>query len=125
MNRSRTKWAAFTLVEIMLSTVVLVIIALIVAQLASSSTTISTLSRKRLDADSQARTVFDRIETDVDQMLRRNDVDYIFFKNVPGANSAINDAMFFYSRGPAYFDSRPSDAAKGIVRLLGYRINTN
>lgn len=108
--------AAFTLVELLVATVVLALLIATVAQLTNNATTVITNSRKHMDADSQARLVFDRIANDLSRMLKRKDVDYYFDK------SAGNDRFFFYSEAPAYFSNGSN---KSPVSLIGYRINSS
>jgi hypothetical protein len=83
----------------------LALLVLFVAQLVKSAATITTLGHKHMDADSQARQLFDRMAVDFNQMLKRNDVSYwvktatntepgndqiAFFSAVPGSNSVVN-----------------------------------
>lgn len=110
---------AFTLTELIVAVSVLTLLTTFVAQLVNNATIVTTHSRKRVDADSQARLVFDRMEGDFAKMLKRPDVDYLFCKQ------AGNDRMFFYSEAPAYYDGSSSDSSKrSSLALLGYRINS-
>ena len=68
--------AGFTLIEIMVAVAVLVILILFVAQLTNSVTAITRVGTKHMDADTQARTVLDRLGFDIGRMIRRNDLDY-------------------------------------------------
>lgn len=111
----------FTLVEILVSVAVLAILVVMVAQLTSSATTTTTTGRKRMDADGQARLVFDRMATDFGKMVKRSDVDYILYKN-PASATGINDAVFFYCETPAYFSGTGN---QGSVSLVGYRVSSN
>src|SRR5437773_7946380 len=103
---------AFTLAEMLVSIAVLALIVAFVTQLVNSAATISTLGHKRMDADSQARQLFDRMAVDLNQMLTRNDVSY-FLKaadgvatNMTGTSSTgMNDRMAFFSAGPGYLAS--------------------
>ncbi len=112
-NRRRTRHAVaprlrgvggFTLAEMLVSIGLLALLVLFVAQLVKSAATITTLGHKRMDADSQARQLFDRMAVDFNQMLKRNDVSYwvktvtniepgndqiAFFSAVPGSNSVV------------------------------------
>lgn len=116
----------FTLVELLVSMLVLTLLVAFVGQLVSNATAITTGSRKRLDADSQARVLFDRMAFDMARMLKRPDVDYLFAK-ISGDNGVGgNDKLFFFSEAPAFFDetvdsSKPDP--RSSVSLLGYRIN--
>src|SRR5437879_1770459 len=97
-SKSRFQSAAgFTLVEMLVSTAVLVLLILVVTQLVNSTALTATGSRKHTDADGQARMIFDRMANDFGRMVIRKDVDYLFTKQ------AGNDGMVFYSEAPAYF----------------------
>jgi hypothetical protein len=96
-----------------------------IAQLFSSATATTTMSRKHIDADEEARMVLDRMGSDLARMVRRPDVNYIFYKNAGG-----NDAMFFYSEGPGYLDpgansKMETTGSASTVALVGFRINAN
>jgi prepilin-type N-terminal cleavage/methylation domain-containing protein len=113
----------FTLVEMLVATVVLVLLVVMVAQLTSSTASTTNNSQKHMNADSQARMIFDRMANDFARMVNRKDVDYVFCKSViPGATGS-NDAMFFYSEVPAFYDNVTN--SKNTVALVGYRINSN
>jgi type II secretory pathway pseudopilin PulG len=119
---------AFTLVELLVSMTVLTLLIVAVSQMVSGTTTISTSNRQHLDADGQARLVFDRMALDFARMVKRPDVDYIF-KDASVVTQPGNDKFFFYSEAPAYFD--PADdpaaataAAQSSLALIGYRINS-
>ena len=71
---------AFSLVEIMVATIVLALLVLIVARVFSSASTITTITHKRIDDDNQARPILDRMAIDFAQMVKRSDVDF-FGKN--------------------------------------------
>ena len=125
---------AFTLIELLVSMTVLVILVGLIGQMVNSATSVTVGNRERLDADSQARVVFDRMAYDFDKMLKRTDVDYLFAKIDGGSQSPSigtapnapggNDKMFFYSEAPAFFDGDPTKlSTRSSVALLGYRIN--
>lgn len=112
--------AAFTLTEVTISLAVLTMLTTFVAQLVNSTTIVTTNSRKHMDADSQARLVFDRMAGDFAKIVRRSDVDYVFSKQ------AGNDRMFFYSEAPACYDGGSSAfKPRGSVALVGYRVNAD
>ena len=115
---------AFTLVELLVSMAVLTMLILLVTQLMNSATIVTTGSRKRMDADDAARLVFDRMAGDFANMLKRKDVNYIFCKQ-PITSGTNNDAMFFYSEAPAYFDTGASATARSSAALIGYRVHFN
>ena len=120
-NRCR----AFTLVELMVSVGVLVLLVFLLTQLLNSATIITILGNKRMDADSQARMVFDRMAVDFAHMVKRSDVDY-YVKNsaavppVPQTNQ--NDQIAFYSKVPGYY---PATGAQSPLSLVGYRVNSD
>lgn len=115
----------FTLVEILVSMGVLILLVVMVTQLTNSATNTITNSRKHMDADSQARLIFNRMATDFEKMVKRPDVDYVFCKSNGQGSGGSNDAMFFFSEAPAYFDNAgTSSSSKNSVALVGYRINS-
>ena len=129
----RLRPAAFTLVELLVSMAVLTILVVMVVQLVNATTKSTGASSKRLNADGQARMIFDRMALDFDRIVKRKDVDYVFFKNpyqpppspspaAAPANGPGNDWMFFYSEAPGYYTATGD---QGTVALIGYRINPN
>lgn len=126
-------YAGFTLLEILASTAVLALLVVMITQLMNSATSITTANRKRLNADSVARMVFDRMSGDFSNMVMRQDVDVIC-KGIPtssgslsmsGAGGGGNDAIYFFSRSAAYYNSQTLDSPKSNLALVGYRINSN
>jgi prepilin-type N-terminal cleavage/methylation domain-containing protein len=120
----------FTLVELLVSMAVLVLLIALILELFNSATATATVSRQHIDADEAARLVFDRMAGDFGRMVKRPDVNYIFYKNNAAGSSGSSDAMFFYSEAPGYLDPTVSSstAATGgasTVSLVGYRINQN
>ena len=114
----------FTLVEMLVATAVLVLLVAMVTQLTNSAGTTITNSGKTMDADSEARLIFDRMANDFAKMVKRTDVDYVFCKSTMAG--AANDAMFFYSEAPAFYDNATiSSSSKNTAALIGYRINSS
>jgi prepilin-type N-terminal cleavage/methylation domain-containing protein len=118
----------FSLVEMMVSLAVLSILVLLFNELFSAASTTITTSRKRMDADSEARLLLSRLGSDLDGMIKNTRVDYLFAKKSGNAS----DSFFFYSQAPAYFVSTdstlyPTSSAdpKSPLSLLGYRMNSN
>ncbi len=107
---------AFTLIELMVSMAVLAILVMLVAQLMSGATKTTQLGSQRLDADSQARQVFDRMADDFANMVVRPDVDFVFRKN------GGNDEAYFFSAAPA---TAPASGTQQPLSLVGYRVNDN
>jgi prepilin-type N-terminal cleavage/methylation domain-containing protein len=128
--------AGFTLVEVAVSMLILSIVAIVIGKVLSETAQVTVLTAKHEDANSQARMVFDRMETDFSRMVKRSDADIIFCK-VAGAGGGANDTMYFYSEAASYFPNAATLATffkvapykttpylyKDPVSLVGYRIN--
>jgi hypothetical protein len=110
----------FTLAELLVTMSALVLLVFLFTQLLNSAATTMTLGNKRMDADSQARQLLDRMAIDFDQMLKRTDVSY--FVKTLGNTEAGNDQIAFFSAVPGYY---PSSGAQSPVSLLAYRVNSN
>ena len=131
---------AFSLVEVLLCVVILVLLTVIVAGMVNSASVIATAGHKHMDADSQARTVFDRMAVDVARMLKRPDVDYWVKQQgaryYPGHSAGHSngkghskqttqqgsDQLAFYSQVDGYY---PSTGSQSPISLVAYRINTS
>jgi prepilin-type N-terminal cleavage/methylation domain-containing protein len=109
----------FTLIELLVSMAVLAILVLLFARIMSSAATITTLGHKRMDSDSQARQLLDRMQIDFDQMLKRRDVSY-FVKT--GSSQPGNDQIAFFTAGPGYYRQT---GYRSDVTLVSYRINAS
>jgi prepilin-type N-terminal cleavage/methylation domain-containing protein len=117
----------FTLVELMTAVAVLSLMMVLVSLLFAAASRATLLSNKRLDADSQARLIFDRMSDDFTRMLRRNDVDFHFVKNTGTGTQGANDTFFVYCEEPGYFDSTNTGlnaATESNMSLVGYRVYT-
>jgi prepilin-type N-terminal cleavage/methylation domain-containing protein len=131
--------AGFTLVEVLVAMAVLAVIIVAVAKIVDMTSALTTMNNKHIDANGQARTVFDRMADDFGRMVKRNDLDCIFCK-ATGSSQGLNDTMFFFTEGDPYFDSKSfpvlapgytaspaggttSPGEKNAVALVGYRIN--
>ncbi len=113
----------FTLAELLVSVFVLVLLVFLFTQLLTSATTVTLLGIKLMDADSQARQVFDRMAVDFAQMVKRTDVDYYMkFTGGPLGQLNQNDQIAFYSNVPGYY---PSSGAQSPLSLVAYRVNSN
>ena len=118
----------FTLVELMVSIVVLALLVLFVSSLVNSAATITTLGNKQMDADSQARQLLDRMAVDFAQMVKRDDVDF-FAKGTVAPKSAggamtVNDQIAFYSGVGGYQPSTSTSRQHSPISLVAYRINS-
>jgi type II secretory pathway component PulJ len=112
--------AGFTLAELLVSMGVLVLLVFLATQLINSATTVTILGNKRMDADSEARQVLDRMAIDFAQMVKRTDVDY--YVKLANQQQQHNDQMAFYSAVPGY---NPSSGAQSPVSLVAYRVNSD
>ena len=125
--------SAFTLAELLVTVGVLALLIFFASQLLKSAATVTTLGHKRMDLDSQARQILDRMAIDFAQMVKRSDVDYYlksswFVTASPtpapvGARTLVqvgNDTIAFYSTVPGYY---PLTGAQSPVSLVAYRIN--
>ena len=122
----RASRAAFTLVELLAAMAVLALLLVVVAQMINSVSAVTTGTSHRLDADSQARLVFDRMAADFAQIVKRTDVDYYFVKKPnPGAAAGNdhNDQMAFYSETSGYYPSPSTTAQRSNATLVVYCIS--
>jgi prepilin-type N-terminal cleavage/methylation domain-containing protein len=110
----------FTLAELLVTMSILVLLVLLFTQLLNSAATITTLGNKRMDADSQARQLLDRMAIDVDQMVKRTDVSY--YAKALGNTQPGNDQMAFFSAVPGYYSQAGYNSN---ASLIAYRVNAD
>jgi prepilin-type N-terminal cleavage/methylation domain-containing protein len=129
----------FTLVELLISIVLITIIILMVAQLMTSATAVARTGNKHVDTDTQARVVLDRMALDFAQMLKRTDADYYVkaptgYKNPNAHGKGLklkvgqqgNDQIAFFSQVAGYYLSAgESPGAQSPVSLVAYRVNSS
>src|SRR5882724_6807721 len=130
----RRRAAGFTLAELLVSILVLVIITVIATQLMSSASGIMRSGNKRFDTDTAARVVLDRMALDFAQMVKRTDVDYYVKQKIykghgnghgcgQGHNNDLSsDQIAFYSQVPAY-NPNATAAEQSPISLVAYRVN--
>ncbi|HWX16066.1 MAG TPA: prepilin-type N-terminal cleavage/methylation domain-containing protein [Chthoniobacterales bacterium] len=111
---------AFTLTEMLIAVTVLTLLIVLFAQLFNSASTITSLGTKRIDADSSARPLLDRMGVDFSQMVKRSDVSY-FVKTQANLQMG-NDQIAFYSAVTGYY---PSPSKQSPVSLVAYRVNSD
>jgi len=111
---------AFTLAELLVSIAVLIFLVLFASRVVDSAATISTLGNKRMDADSQARPILDRMGVDLTQMIRRSDLDCYSKSNLEW--QANNDRIAFFCNVRGYY---PSSGPQSPISLVAYRINSD
>src|SRR5262249_54843611 len=127
IERMRCRAAAFTIAEVLISIVVVVIITLIASQVMTSTTAITRTGNKHFDTDTQARVVFDRMALDFGQMVKRTDVDYYIRKpnkynghgNGHGCGQGKNGdkgshQIAIYSQVPGYYPSATATESSTI-----------
>ena len=78
----------FTLIEIMVATVILVILVIMMTTVVDVASKTSVTAGKAMDLESEVRLVFDRLAQDLGQAVARPDVDWNF-KKIPGKNDEI------------------------------------
>src|SRR5215468_2613438 len=118
--RLRSRTPGFTIAELLVSIVVLVIIIFMASQLMTSATAITRTGHKHFDTDTQARVVLDRMALDFAQMVKRTDVDYYIKQpnkynghgNGHGCGQGKNgdkgsDQIAFYSQVPVIIHQPP------------------
>ncbi len=120
----RRSHAAFTLAELLVSTSVLVLLVFLATQLIKGAVTVAILGQKRMDADSEARQVFDRMTIDFAQMVKRTDVSYYMKTgNTPTGNPETgNDQIAFFSGVPGYYSQAGYNSNASLV---AYRVNAD
>jgi len=106
-----SRHSAFTLIEMLVATSVLALIALFITQIISMSSNSISANSKKLDAVADGRFALDRIGSDLAARLRRTDVPTRFQKEDG------NDKFAFYAEVPGYSGTRESS-------LVEYRIST-
>ena len=106
---------------------VLAVLMVLITQLFTVATKVTTMGNGHMDADAQTREVFDRMAIDIAQMVKRPDVDY-YLKDPNNAQSgaipnAVNDQLAFYSQVPGYFTT--GTATQSPASLVACRVNTS
>src|SRR5439155_25158651 len=130
---AQRKWHAFTLVEMLISIVVLALLILLATQVVNTTATVARPANKHIDTDTEARTVLDRMALDFGKMLKRTDVDYYIkaptgYKNPKShgkgkklqTGQVGSDQIAFFSQVPGYYPS----GAQSPVSLVAYRVNS-
>ena len=120
---------AFTLAELVLSIGLLLLLVLLTTQLLNSAATIVTLGHRQMNADSEARELFDRMAIDFAQMVKRADVDYYLKSSTTASDCTLctrqrgNDQIAFYSTVPGW--SALTGAQQSPISIVGYRIHVS
>ena len=109
---------AFTLVEILVAISVLALLILLLTQLINHAAFVTTLGNQRMDADSQARPLFERMGLDFAQIIKRSDVSY--YLKTAGTPMTGNDLVGFYSAIQGFYPTTPSP-----ISVVAYRVNSD
>jgi prepilin-type N-terminal cleavage/methylation domain-containing protein len=118
--------SAFTLVELLIATVVLSVLVLLVTRLFTSASAIATLGTKRMETGAQVRPLFERMAMDFSQMVKRSDVQ-VYVKQPASATSSANtfagnDRIAFYAAVPGDY---PSTGSESPFSLVAYKVNSS
>jgi hypothetical protein len=97
---------------------VLALLVVLVTQLVNNAASVTTLGHRRMDADSQARPLFERLALDFAHLVRRSDVSY--YVKTAGTPMTGNDLLGFYSAVQGYLSTAPSP-----VSVVAYRVNSD
>lgn len=111
----RRHTGAFTLIEMLVAFVILTMLLLLVTQMVTGIASVTSASGRRLSADDEVRTAFDRMAGDIAAMITRPEVSPLL------VSKAGNDEFYFYSQAPASF----SNAVNSQIAVIGYRVTTN
>ena len=109
---------AFTLAETLVAISVLALLVLLITQLLNNAAALTTAGNKRMDADSQARPLFERMALDFAQVIKRSDVSY--YVKTAATPMTGNDLMGFYSAVQGYYPTTPSP-----ISVVAYRVNSD
>ena len=111
---------AFTLLEMLLAMAVLVMLVVLTAEMVNTASVIARRGAVKMDSDSRARAIFDRMALDFRAIVKRSDIDYLFQKETG------SDRMAFYSQASGFYpEGVTGSTPKSPVSLVGYRVNHN
>jgi prepilin-type N-terminal cleavage/methylation domain-containing protein len=111
----------FTLLELIVALAVLSMVVVLLLQTISSTSKASGSTKRHLDMDAEARSIFDRVQADIDSMVIRQDVDALFL-GLPqdgSGGSDHNDQFYFYSQTPGY---SPATSGLSPISMVGYAV---
>jgi prepilin-type N-terminal cleavage/methylation domain-containing protein len=117
MRRNRT--SGFTLIELLVAIVMLALLVLLVSSILNSTTKLTSVSTKRMEADSEERQLLDRMAIDFAQMVKRKDISY--YMKTAGTTQTGNDLIAFFSAVPGYY---PATSYQSPLSLVAYRVNS-
>ena len=120
--------AAFTLLEMLVASTVLALLVGVIFQLLAAASGSSETTDKRLDADTHARRVFERMAQDFSRMCLQRNAEIVLAKNTADPSGAtLNDKLFFYSQTAGVFSGgqEPATRFRSGVSLVGYRVHAD
>jgi hypothetical protein len=124
-HSSPARERAFTLAEMLVATVVLIIIVLFVTRMVNHAAVIVGQATKHMDTEANVRPFFDRLAVDIDKMVKRTDVSYYLRNQSSSAGgSDINDRMAFFSSAPGYYNDNGLGYSSRFS-VVAYRVNTD
>lgn len=94
------------------------VLVVFVSQLINQTALVTTLGNKRIDADCEARSLFERMALDFGHILQRSDVTY--YLKTADAPMNGNDLIGFYSTVYGFFPTTPSP-----ISVVAYRVNSD
>jgi hypothetical protein len=104
----------------LLAVAVLVLLVVLAAQMVNTASVIARRGAVKMDGDSRARAIFDRMALDFRAIVKRSDIDYSFQKETG------SDRMTFYSQASGFYPEGVTGLTpKSPVSLVGYRVNHN
>lgn len=120
---SRRFARGFTMVELLVSTVLLAVLLILVSQLFGAAVAVTSLRNKQMDADAQAWAVFDRMGVDFASMIKRPDLDYIV--KSPDLQQTGNDQIAFFSQVAGYYPAATGTQQQSPMSLVAWRVNSS
>ena len=118
MRSTDKEESAFTLAELLVAISALSLLVLLLTQLMNHTAAVVTLGHKKIDADSQARPIFERMALDFAHLIKRSDVSY--YLKTASTPMVGNDLIGFYSAVQGYHPTTPSP-----VSVVAYRVNSD
>lgn len=115
--------SGYSLIEMLVSMIVLALLVVLLAQVINTVSKMVTKASQHIQSDTEAQTVFARLQDDIAQIINRSDVDSLFLgmpTNSAGTNN--NDLMVFYTQGASYSTNSTNQSP---VSVVAYRVTNN
>lgn len=118
--------SGFSLIELLVATAILCLIVVLSAQTVSFVQQTASISIRSSDCDIEARQIFRRLQTDIDNLVRRKDVFFtlpagssLFLSSPASPQTGANDSFLnFYALVPGYEGDRS-------IAQVAWRMNEN